>query len=302
LDFIAVALDGKKIGFDKIIAHIDDMVAELGKEQQDDEDKKEYCNVKMDSFDDKKKALEKEISDLSTSMTDAKEQIQKLGDECGDLEAGIESLDKQVAEGTAQRQEEHSDFLSRQASNNAAKQLLEFAKNRLNKFYNPKQYKPEAKADEALFLQKGRGAPQPPPQALLVYKKKGEESSGVIQMINRLIADLEKDTAEAEVTEKDAQADYEAMLSDAKEKRIADVNTLEEKSDARTQLIAALDDYKGSKSIAGKSLGATEQAISNLHGECDFLLKYFDVRKEARMNEVDALKKCKAVLNGADDA
>merc|ERR1712203_504261 len=40
--------------------------------------------------------------------------------------------------------------------------------------------------------------------------------------------------------------------------------------------------------------------IAPLHAECDWLLKYFDVRKEARASEMDALGKAKAVLSGAD--
>jgi len=40
--------------------------------------------------------------------------------------------------------------------------------------------------------------------------------------------------------------------------------------------------------------------IQSLHGECDWLLKNFDVRKEARASEIDALGKAKAVLSGAD--
>merc|ERR1712071_555571 len=57
LDFISLALRGKKIGFEKIIGMIDDLVAELKKEQQDDENKKEYCDTQFDLADDKKKAL-----------------------------------------------------------------------------------------------------------------------------------------------------------------------------------------------------------------------------------------------------
>jgi len=44
----------------------------------------------------------------------------------------------------------------------------------------------------------------------------------------------------------------------------------------------------------------TNKYISSLHGTCDWLLQYFDARKEARAGEVDALGKAKAVLNGAD--
>ena len=43
---------------------IDEMVKTLGAEQQDDNDKKEYCETQFDLADDKKKALEREISNL----------------------------------------------------------------------------------------------------------------------------------------------------------------------------------------------------------------------------------------------
>merc|ERR1711868_36856 len=48
LDFIALALQGKKIGFEKVIKMCDDMVALLNKEQADDDHKKEYCNKQFD--------------------------------------------------------------------------------------------------------------------------------------------------------------------------------------------------------------------------------------------------------------
>merc|ERR1719503_310862 len=55
LDFISLALRGKKIGFEKVIGMVDDLVKELKKEQQDDNNKKEYCDVQFDLADDKKK-------------------------------------------------------------------------------------------------------------------------------------------------------------------------------------------------------------------------------------------------------
>merc|ERR1740133_64644 len=69
LDFISLALRGKKIGFEKVIAMVDDLVKELKKEQQDDNNKKGYCDVQFDLADDKKKGLEKTIADLETSIT-----------------------------------------------------------------------------------------------------------------------------------------------------------------------------------------------------------------------------------------
>merc|ERR1712232_641144 len=95
-----------------------------------------------------------------------------------------------VAEATANRKEENSDFKTLFASDSAAKDVLAFAKNRLNKFYNPKLYKPPALSQ--VFARVG-GAPPPPPEANLAYKKSGEEGGGVINMIDLLVADIDKE-------------------------------------------------------------------------------------------------------------
>merc|ERR1712051_523686 len=82
---------------------IDDMVALLGVEQADDDDKKEYCAKQFDESDDQKKELERTISGQDSSIANAKEAIATLTKEIAALEAGIQALDKAVAEATAQR-------------------------------------------------------------------------------------------------------------------------------------------------------------------------------------------------------
>merc|ERR1719480_642461 len=74
-------------------------------------------------------------------MADATESISTLSSEIEALEDGIKKLDKSVGEATETRKEEHDDYVETLAANTAAKDLLDFAKNRLNKFYNPKLYK-----------------------------------------------------------------------------------------------------------------------------------------------------------------
>merc|ERR1719183_186700 len=106
--------------------------------------------------------------------------------------------------------------------------------------------------------------------------------------------------AEAKTTEKDSQADYEKMMSDSAAKRAEDAKLLTDKTSALAQMQSDLQASTGEKSATTKELGATLQYISSLHAECDWLLQYFDVRKEARDSEIDALAKAKAVLSGAD--
>merc|ERR1719263_489670 len=298
LDFISLALRGKKIGFEKVIGMIDDLVAELKQEQLDDDNKKEYCDAQFDLSDDKKKALEKTVADLETAITEAKENIQTTKEEINSLEDAIRALDKSVAEATEQRKDENEDYKSLMAGNAAAKELIGFAKNRLNKFYNPKLYKPPAAM--AQIRAHSGDAPPPPPEAVEAYSKKGEESNGIIAMMNSLTKDLDKEMTEAEVTEKDAQGDYETFMQDSATKRSEDSKTLTDKQGALASLETSLGDQKAEKASTEKTLSATNEYIASLHAECDWLIKYFDMRKEARSTEIDALGNAKAVLSGAD--
>merc|ERR1719271_1586639 len=109
LNLIALALKGKKVSFEKVIKMIDEMVVLLGKEQVDDDDKKEHCETTIDQTEDKIKTLELSISDLEKAIADEKEGIATLTEEISALEDGIKALDKQVSEATAQRKEEHAD-------------------------------------------------------------------------------------------------------------------------------------------------------------------------------------------------
>merc|ERR1719182_485419 len=141
INLISLPLKGKKVSFDKVLKMIADMVALLRKEQQDDNDKKEYCEKMIDQTEDNLKALELSVSDLGKAIADYKESIATLSDEIKALEDGIKSLDKQVAEATEDRKEEHAENVETLANDNAAKEIIGVAKNRLNKFYNPKLYK-----------------------------------------------------------------------------------------------------------------------------------------------------------------
>merc|ERR1711978_76563 len=125
------------------------------------------------------------------------------------------ALDKAVTEATETRKEENADYKELKQSDTAAKEILAMAKNRLNKFYNPKLYKPPP-VEEPTFMQisshdSNRVAPPPPPETFGPYTKKTEESTGVIAMIDLLVKDLDTELQEAEVMEADAQKEYEQM-------------------------------------------------------------------------------------------
>jgi len=280
----------------------DDLVAELKQEQQDDIDKKEYCEKQFDLADDKKKQLERAEKDAETAIAKAKEAIETLSDEIKALEKGIKELDKSVVEATEQRQEANQEFKDLMAADTKAKEILRFAKKRLNKFYNPTLALAQDQTDLAEIGAHGSGkaAPGPPPDTWDAYSKKSGESTNVVAMIDVLIGDLDKEMTEAKAEEKNDQEDYETMMTESAAKRTEDSKALSGKMSAKAEAETSLSEQTEVKKDTTKELWATLKYIDSLHQECDWLMKFFDVRKTARTGEIDALVKAKEVLSGAE--
>jgi len=295
IDFIMLALRGKKVGFEKVLKMIDAMAELMKQEQLDDDAKKEYCEKSFDHADDKKKGLERTEGKLEKAIAEAKESIATFKEEIAALGEGIVALDKSVTEATEQRHEENDDYKTLMVNNQAAKELLEFAKNRLQKFYNPKLYKPPA-----MFIQidMHKADPGPAPEAPGAHKK--QDGGGVIAMIDTLVKELDTEMTEAEVNEKNDQEEYEEMMADSSAKRAADTKSVAQKSAALADAESLVVNKGETLTSTQKELMATHEYIGQLHGDCDWIIKFFSVRSEARAGEVDGLKKAKAVLSGAD--
>merc|ERR1719248_38849 len=334
IGLIQLALMGKKAGFEKIIKMIDDMVVLLQEEQKDDEKQKEWCEAEFDKSEDKEGELKRKIAGLESAIEEMKEGIATLKDDIAALTSGIEALDKSVAEATETRKEEHAEFTTVAAQNNAAVQLLGVAENRLNKFYNPSVYKApqrrELTEEERIYVQSGGAdprdaeeaaaaqtgiagtgvtvlasiraatnvAPPPPPATAGAYAKKdaGGPTALIAKLKNELKMEIEADAKD----ETYAQEDYEELMKESAEKRAADSKTITEKESQKAGLEGDLDTAKKDKKATSTDLMALGEYIASLHGSCDFLLENFEVRKEARAGEIDAIKKAKAVLSGAD--
>merc|ERR550534_2783848 len=104
------------------------------------------------------------------AIAKAKEAIETLTGEIKALEKGIKELDESVVEATEQRKEENQEFKQLMAADTKAKEILKFAKKRLNKFYNPTLALAQSaqKLESALFAEvgvhaHGKAPPGPPP-------------------------------------------------------------------------------------------------------------------------------------------
>jgi len=323
LSLIELSLKSKKVDFSKVTGLIDDLVQVLKKEQVDDDKHKAYCEKEFDNTDDKKKAAERNIASAESLKAETKGAIEALSAEIAALKAGIKNLDKSVTEATVQRKAEHAEYSQTAAENTASLNLIEFAKNRMQKFYNPKLYKapaaqemseedrmysnfggevttpaPSGIAGTGITVLTQKGRPAPPAPVSGDYKK--SNSGGVVALMDNLANDLKKEMHEAEFEEKDAQEEYEKLMEDSQKKRASDSEAITGKETAKANADESLQKTVDTLEAAQAELAAVNEAVANLHGSCDFLVKNYDVRKQARGQEIDGLGKAKATLAGAN--
>eukprot|EP00812_Abedinium_dasypus_P012792 NODE_629_length_1437_cov_127.175109.p1 GENE.NODE_629_length_1437_cov_127.175109~~NODE_629_length_1437_cov_127.175109.p1 ORF type:complete len:339 (+),score=152.43 NODE_629_length_1437_cov_127.175109:79-1017(+) len=299
LDFIALAIQGRGNGFAKVISMIDNMDKILTNDQLADDKKKVECLKQIAAAGDVKAQLERSAGDLQTVIDEVQMLLDGVSAEITALKRDIRDLDKSVADATAVRKEEHMDYTDLMASDSAAKELINFAKNRMNQFYNPQLYKAAEKEElskqQRIYENHGHKFVQLPAE-------RREDSSGVIAMFDLLIADLDKEMQEAKTNEANGQEIFEKMIKDAQEKRASDLLSLGEKESNKAALEGNLQNHGDGHASLMKELSANSEHLRALHSDCDWLVENYETRKSARATEKDALANAKAVLSGADYA
>merc|ERR1719214_214626 len=134
---------------------IEEMVKQLAVEQKDDDQHRDWCNNEFASSAAQETDLKRRADDLGVKAQESQEAVAALVEALAGLREGLKALDRSVEDATTQRKDEHKQFLAEQSDNNAALQLLDLAKNRMSKFYNPSQYVEPEEEDESL-LQKAK--------------------------------------------------------------------------------------------------------------------------------------------------
>jgi len=322
---LVMALRGEKKGFEEVAKKVDELMGVLSAEQTQDDKKKAFCEKEIDKTEDEQKVEERLISDRETIIAEAADTLSALKEEIAALVAGIKKLDAEVDEQTKLRKSKAQQVTGILAGNNAAKQLLEMAKKRLNKFYNPKiaflqkskakkvQEDDEASSDDAApsFLQEEADETDMDTSEAESYDaandenymhlvKQTEEAGGVTAMIDMLIADIAKETTALEMQDAQAQKDYENFVADSAAKRMIDSKAISDKEGMQAELEEKL--HKNRQALRGEkaNLQETLNELRSLHLDCDWLAQNYELRKNAREDEKDSLEKAKAVLSGAD--
>jgi len=275
--------------FTRVKKAIDDMVAQLLKEKEDEIKHKDFCTDEFNTNQLQTEKKEREKKDLIAKIEDLEMTIKTLTEAIEKLKGEIAEMQVQMKRAGEDREKENKEFQTTVADQRATQKLLKAALTVLQDFYGKKA---------ALLQQKQEPAGPPPPPGFEAYKKNAA-SGGVMKMIEEIINDAKAMEAEAIRSEEDAQKAYEDFVKEtnasieAKSKEI--VNKSEEKAKAESDLV----ETKEAKEAVMLELEQLSNYNAELHQSCDFILKNFDIRQTARDEEIEALKQAKAILSGA---
>jgi len=324
VNLISMSLSGKSVDFSKVISMIDEMVSLLKQEQIDDDNKKTYCLDSIDRVEDEGKSLAVDIKSHKSDISDFAEQLSATRERLDAVSKSIAELDTSVAKATKIRQDEHSEFVTVTANNAATSKLLGIAINRLNKFYAPALHKAapkvELSGEDRIYVNMGGEITTAAPTGIAgtdvarlqllqepvaepftsKFEKKTDGFSGVVALLKKLIADVEKDSTEAQTEEKNSQEQYEEFMGESSASRADKVKEIGGLNDSKATLESSSTAANAELQSAQASAAAASKVLASLHQECDWLVQNFDTRKAARAGEVDSLNNAKAILAGAD--
>mmetsp|Transcript_123318 Transcript_123318/g.354314 ORF Transcript_123318/g.354314 Transcript_123318/m.354314 type:complete len:654 (+) Transcript_123318:1-1962(+) len=282
--------------FTKVKAEIDKMVEELRKQQQDEVAHRDWCidefnknNRSSEENYDRKVNLEAKIADLEKTMEYLKEEIQATTDAVADMQ-------EQMKRASEVREAENADYQQTVTDHRITQMILAKAHDRMKQIYALIQADPQPGAPH-VALSGNHTDPGNGPARFTKYDKHSG-GSRVLRMIEEVMADSKKTEDDAIASEQDSQAKYESFM--------------QESNTAITAYARKIVSMKGAlarveeDSITAKSdLMATVRKLDDLHetlgalkGSCDFILKNFAARQEARAVEIEALREAKSILSG----
>jgi chromosome segregation ATPase len=272
--------------FTKVKQMMDEMVATLKEEQQEEVKFKAYCTKEFsqnekDTFEktEIKEDLESKIESLTTL-------IKKLTKEIAEANTEIAETQVNIKKASQLREKQNAEFQSVIGDQRATQAILKKALTRLQDFYVKDK-------GSAMVL-----AQQEPPVKFNSYgKNKG--ASPVMGLLEQIIEDSKALEADATKTETEQQADYEAFVKDSNSLVKQLSTSVADKTKATS---AAKSDLANAESDLDSTNGELEglgQYNADLHAECDFVMKNFDIRQKGRLQEIEAIQAAKGILSGA---
>jgi chromosome segregation ATPase len=271
--------------FTRVKKAIDDMITVLKKQMEDEVKKSDYCKAELQENEMTISKTTDEKASLEAHSAKLSEDIKALEDAIEAAKAEIAQLRVDLQRASEDRLSANVEFQKTVADQTMTVEVLKKALERLAKFY-----------DESLLQKNTKQTPTVPQ---MEYKKSAG-SGGVMQMIEKLVQEAKELIADSKKDEQSAQAGYESTVADTNDSVAALQAEITSKTKAKVAATKERRETEADIADAAAELDGLNKYNAELHAECDYVLKNFDVRQKARSEEIEALQQAKQILSGAN--
>jgi len=273
--------------FTKVKKAIDHMISVLKQQQKDEVKKNDWCKSELQSNDMATERKESQQADLEALITKLESDIKALETGIAEAKADIVENQLNLQSASMERKTENLDFQKVIADQTTTIEVLHQALDKLAKFYDLVQTSGNS------WIQR-----QTPDVPQMEYKK-SKGATGVMEMIEKLIYDSQELMKESKKSESDAQVAYEKLVADTNDSVRALQKEIVSKTQAKADAEKDRREAHSDLSDTMKDLDGLAKYNAELHTECDYVMKNFDVRQNGRAQEIEALQQAKQILNGA---
>jgi len=261
---------------------MDKMLGDLKEEQENEVKFKAHCDKEIDATDQETFRKKEEKDDLETTIDKLDKLMTKLTEEIDAAKTHIADTEVAIKKASQVRESENAEFQTTVADQRATQEILARALGKLKEFYK-----------KAALLQ----AKQEPPVKFNAYKTNAG-ASPVIGMIEQIIGDSAALEKEAVVGEAEGQKAYELFVKDSNDLISELTESISQKTKGRAAAKMDSETAKSDLDSTNGELEALAKYDADLHSDCDWVNKNFELRQKARMDEMEAIQQAKAILSG----
>jgi len=309
--------------FEKVKAAIDGMVATLKTEKAEEIKHRDYCISELNENEKMQAELSRTHDSLVAKVDEIKASVSQSKTSIKEIEGQNAEMQVQLKRAGEDREKQNLEFQSTLADQRVTKKLLTQALAVLKGFYEKKAAsfiqmsittkrvhahvqqtqgpileEPE-ETDPIKKLESMKGAPPPVEGPAFGSYQKSGGATGVLGMLQQIIHDTEMMEQEISMAEQDSQKTYEAMVKETNRSMTANQKALTNEKQSISRSEQELLDTEEDLKATSVQMEQESNEAADLHGNCDFVLKNFEIRQTARDEEIEALGQAKAILSGA---
>jgi len=271
--------------FVKIRGLIEDMIAKLLKEAEEEATQKAFCDKEMGAS--KKSQEEKmmKLDKLQTRIDGASTTIAELTEAIKTLEGEVAEIDKAQSEATAIRTTEHEEYAKASKDFRDSAEAVAKAIEVLKNFYEGSFIQVSAKTTLKSKQPEMGGA-------------KSDTASVIISVLEMSEEDFTTLLAESEATEDEAAKAFEKLNGENKVSKVSKETESKGKASEVKSLTVQLSHSKEDHASVSTELDAVNSYVDKLRPQCEEKAMSYEEKKAKREAEIAGLKEALEILSG----